>query len=131
MDRANDAESIIKKTVYIGATDDADVPDKQPAALPSSKALSNDDVQQRLVAKVRRWAQEAAPPQAALPGMEAAPTASTDALVSQVVRNVTERLIELTIDVPQIVVLPTREVNHRFQDFALEGLEKINFQPVS
>lgn len=188
VDRANDAESIIKKTVYIGATEDADVPDKQPqllntgsvaeilctghqpeqdgkavadavtggisakpvspeesrlaalalravqqeaAALPSSKALSNDEVQQRLVAKVRRWAQEAAPPQAALPGMEAAPTASADTLVSQVVRNVTERLIELTIDVPQIVVLPTREVNYRFQNFALEGLEKINFQPVS
>jgi type III restriction enzyme len=27
--------------------------------------------------------------------------------------------------------LPTREVNYHFQEFALEGLEKINFQPVS
>jgi type III restriction enzyme len=52
-------------------------------------------------------------------------------LVSQVVRNVTDRLIELTIDVPQVVVLPTREVNYRFQEFTLEGLEKINYQPVS
>lgn len=190
VDRANDAESIIKKTVYIGATEDADVPDKQPqllntgsvaeilvtgrqpeqggktvddavtgagqttsqsyspeefhlaalalravqqeaAALPSSKALNADEVQQRLVAKVKRWAEEAAPPQAALPGMELAKTTSHEAQVSQVVRNVTERLIELTIDVPKIVVLPTREVNYCFQEFALEGLEKINFQPVS
>lgn len=104
---------------------------QEATALSSSKALSDEEVQQRLVAKVRRWAEEAAPPQATLPGMEAAQPVNTEAMVSQVVRNVTERLIELTIDVPQIVVLPTREVNYRFQTFTLEGLEKINFQPVS
>ena len=191
VDRANDPESIIKKTVYIGATEDADVPDKQPhllntgsvldilctgrqpeqdgealaadlggespaptitaeesrlaeltlravqreaSRLPASKALSDAAVQQRLVAAVKRLAEEAAPPQASLPGMEAAtPTlsASPDALVAEVVRHVTERLIELTIDVPQITILPTREVNYRFQAFALAGLEKVNFQPVS
>jgi type III restriction enzyme len=187
VDRANDPESIIRKTVYIGATEDADVPDKQPhllntgsvldilctghqpeqdgktideavtgttpgkpvspeeshlaelalravqqeaASLPSSKALNNAEVQQRLVAKVRRWAEEAVPPQASLPGLAAKP-ASPEALVSEVVRQVTERLIELTIDVPQITVLPTREVNYHFQEFALEGLEKIAYQPVS
>lgn len=189
VDRANDPESIIRKTVYIGAPEDADVPDKQPhllntgsmldilctghqpeqdgkpldeaagaitparpispeesrlaelvlravqqeaASLPSSKALNDAEVQQRLVAKVRRWAEESAPPQASLPGMEAAKlTSSPEALVSHVVRHVTERLIELTIDIPQIAVLPTREVNYHFQAFALEGLEKIAYQPVS
>lgn len=188
IDRANDPESIIRKAVYIGPTEDAEVPDKPPrllntgsvldilctghqpeqdgktladaiaghapaktvtaeesrlaeltlravqqeaTRLPSSKALNDEAVQQRLVAKVKRWAEEAAPPQASLPGMEAVETTSPDALVSQVVRHVTERLIELTIDVPQITILPTREVNYRFQEFTLEGLEKINFQPVS
>lgn len=189
VDRANDPESIIRKTVYIGAPEDADVPDKQPhllntgsmldilctghqpeqdgkpldeavsaitparmispeesrlaelalravqqeaASLPSSKALNHAEVQQRLVAKVKRWAEESAPPQASLPGMEAAKlTSSPEALVSHVVRHVTERLIELTIDIPQIAVLPTREVNYHFQAFALEGLEKIAYQPVS
>lgn len=188
VDRANEAESIIKKTVYIGPAEDAEVPDKQPqllntgsvaeilvtgqqpeqdgktiadavagkttakpispeearlaalalravqqeaASLPSSKALSDEEVQERLIAKVRRWAEEAAPPQAALPGMETERASNAEALVSQVVRNVTEHLIELTIDVPQIVVLPTREVNYRFEAFTLEGLDKINFQPVS
>lgn len=189
VDQANDPESIIKKAVYIGPSEDAEVPDKQPqlintgsvveilctgrqpeqdgkpladaisgqapaktvtpeesrlaeltlravqqeaAKLPSSKSLGDTAVQQRLIAKVRRWAEEAATPaQASLPGLEAAKTPSPEALVSQVVRNVTERLIELTIDVPQIVVLPTREVNYRFQDFSLAGLEKISFQPVS
>lgn len=187
VDRANDPESIIKKTVYIGAAEGSDVPDKQPqllntgsvldilctghqpeqdgktvsdavtgptpakpvtpeesqlavlalravqqeaAKLPSSKALSDVDVQQRLVAKVKRWAEEAALPQASLPGMEAANTLSPDTLVSQVVRHVTERLIELTIDVPQIAILPTREVNYHFQAFTLQGLEKIAYQPV-
>jgi type III restriction enzyme len=129
IDRANDPESIIKKAVYIGPAEDAEVPDKPPhllntgsvaeilvtgrqpeqdgkpvsdagdipvatrpptpeesrlaalalraveqeaTGLPSSKALSDEEVQQRLVAKVRRWAEEAAPPQATLPGMEAA-----------------------------------------------------------
>jgi len=33
--------------------------------------------------------------------------------------------------VPKIVVLPTREVNYGFQDFDLQRLEKVNFQPVS
>lgn len=188
IDRANDPESIIRKAVYIGAAENAEVPDKPPqllntgsvaeilvtgrqpeqdgqlivddgdmsvltrpptpeesrlatlalravqqeaTGLPSSKALSEEEVQQRIVAKVRRWVEEAAPPQATLPGMELGQPTSTEALVSQVVRNVTERLIELTIDVPQIVVLPTREVNYRFEPFVLEGLDKINFQPVS
>ncbi|MDO3558664.1 DEAD/DEAH box helicase [Ralstonia pseudosolanacearum] len=187
VDRANDPESIIKKTVYIGATDDADVPDKQPqllntgsvldilctgrqpeqdgktladsivggtaaptvtqeesrlaeltlravqqeaARLPASKALSDEAVQQRLVATVKRWAEETASPQASLPGVEPVTPTSPDVLVAQVVRHVTERLIELTIDVPQITILPTREVNYRFQEFSLTGLEKINFQPI-
>lgn len=188
IDRANDPESIIRKAIYIGPAENAEVPDKPPqllntgsvaeilvtgrqpkqdgqliandgdmpasATLPtpeesrlaelawqavqqeaiglaSSRALSDEEVQQRLVAKVRRWAEEEAQPQAALPGLEREEPTSTEALVSQVVRSVTEHLIELTIDVPQIVVLPTREVNYRFESFVLEGLEKINFQPVS
>jgi type III restriction enzyme len=32
--------------------------------------LNNAEVQQRLVATVKRWAEEAAPPQASLPGIE-------------------------------------------------------------
>jgi type III restriction enzyme len=39
VDRANDPESIIKKTVYIGATEDADVPDKQPHLLNTRSVL--------------------------------------------------------------------------------------------
>lgn len=183
VDRANDPESIIRKTVYIGPAEDSDVPDRQPGIistgsmaeilctghgaqqdgkpladavapkidpqesrlaelafraieqeavrLSSSKSLSDEEVQRRIVDKVLRWTEEEITPvQASLPGLETAPPPSTQ-VVSSVVRNVAERLIELTIDVPKIVVLPTREVNYRFLEFKLEGLDKINFQPVS
>jgi type III restriction enzyme len=190
VDRANDSESIIRKTIYIGASDDADVPDQKPqvittgsvaeimstgrmpeqngiaveqtqlggnevqpvdprratfvdfairaiqqeaASLPSSKALDNEAVQRRLVDRVKTWARESAPTQQTLPGMtaEIADAASEEEMVAKVVQEVTGRIIELTIDVPQIVVLPTREVNYHFLGFDLERLDRISYQPVS
>lgn len=189
VDRANDTESIIRKTLYIGSSDDADVPDRQQQVvtapsmaeilttghkpeqnglfvedsalayevqpvdakaarlaelalraiqqeavrLPSSKALKDADVHQRVVAQVLQWERESAPVQQALPGLAAQTQEiiAHDALVSRVVQAVTGKIIELTIDVPQIVILPTREVNYRFQDFDLQRLERINYQPVS
>lgn len=190
VDRANDAESIIRKTIYIGASDDADVPDRKPqilttgsvaeilstgrmpeqngvavapgpvggtevrpvdprraavvdlairaiqqeaASLPSSKALHSEAVQKRLVDRVKTWVRETTPAQQALPGItsEARDPASEDEMVAKVVQEVTERIIELTIDVPQIVVLPTREVNYHFLDFDLDRLDRVSYQPVS
>jgi type III restriction enzyme len=55
----------------------------------------------------------------------------SDEEIADIVHTVTEKLIELTLAVPKIVVLPTREVNYGFQDFDLQRMEKINFQPVS
>ena len=99
------------------------------AALLSSKALNDAKVQQRLIAMVGQMVDEAAP-QAELPGMEAQSAQERDARVAQAVRGVTEHLIQFTIDVPRIVVLPTREINYTFQPFNLENLDKIHFQPV-
>jgi len=186
VDRANEPESIIKQSIFIGASEDAEVPDRPPhlinttsvaeilltgrqperdglslvndapfspatvtpeesmlaslalravqqeaIGLPSSRALKDEQVQQRLVDKVYRWSQDATSQQPSLPGVELVGTASSEEVVSNVVRNVTDRIIELTIDIPQIVILPTREVNYRFEHFELDGLDKINFQPVS
>ncbi|MGH7935483.1 MAG: DEAD/DEAH box helicase, partial [Chthoniobacterales bacterium] len=50
--------------------------------------------------------------------------------VAKVVESVTEKIIALTIEIPEIVVLPKREVNFGFRDFDLEGLESIAKQPV-
>ena len=46
-------------------------------------------------------------------------------------KTVSEAVTTLTIDIPQIVILPTREVNYGFSDFELQHLEQINYQPVS
>ncbi len=184
LERAKDGESIIRKTLYIGAGDDTDVPDKKPQLvetpsvldmiitgkpatqdgtaiqsgqgsrqptsaiqtpqqrqiastaleiireetrkLPSSKALNQPDVQQAIAQKVQQRLQ---PIQAALPGMESASV--TPASIAEVVKTVSETVVSLTIDIPQIVILPTREVNYGFNDFDLQGLDKINYQPVS
>jgi type III restriction enzyme len=57
----------------------------------------------------------------------AAPTVD----VAKIVEIVTAKVAELTIEIPEIVVLPTREVTFGFHDFDLQGLESIAHQPVS
>ncbi len=187
IDRANDADSIIRKTVYIGADDDElGIPENRPqiittpsyammaatgqsatqndrqigdgngayqgppltaeqtrvaeitlkvvqeeaARLNSSSQLQEEAVRRKVIERVKKVVRENIPSQQTLAGMER-PDALTDEKVTEIVHNVTERLVELTIDIPQIVVLPTRDVNYGFKDFDLEGLEKINFQPVA
>lgn len=51
--------------------------------------------------------------------------------VARIVEAVTARVIEQTIEIPEIVILPTREVTFGFNDFNLKGLESIAKQPVS
>lgn len=186
IDRANDEESIIRKTVYIGDDEDSDVPQQKPqmlntpslaemaatgklatqndrevrepgaqyavpqlskqqtqvaditfkiiqqeaARLSSSKQLDDPAVRGKVLDRVQRVVRENIPQQASLEGMESESELS-EKTIAEIVNNVTEKLIELTIDIPQITILPTREVNYGFKDFRLTGLEKINFQPVS
>ncbi len=185
IDRANDAESIIRKVIYIGG-DDADIPDKKPqiitspsyiellttgkratqddnaisdlgghyevklqteqrakvaeivlkvieeeaAKLSSSKDLSKEAVQATVVRRVQQVVRDNPPMQRLLPELENE-TKLSDEEIAVIVFTVTEKLVELTLDVPKIVVLPTREVNYGFQDFDLQRLELINFQPVT
>lgn len=103
---------------------------RQAAALPSSQSLARTEVQHQLIQQVKQRLAEAGPANLSLPGMDAEP-ALTEARLAQIVQGVTAHVIETTIDIPQIVVLPTREVNYGFSDFDLVGLDKINFQPVS
>jgi len=51
--------------------------------------------------------------------------------VARIVEAVTAKVIELNIEIPEIVILPTREVTFGFNDFNLTGLESIARQPVS
>jgi len=48
-----------------------------------------------------------------------------------VVDVVTAKVTELTIEIPEIVVLPTHEVTFGFRDFDLTGLDSIAKQPIA
>ncbi|EAA3799268.1 restriction endonuclease subunit R, partial [Salmonella enterica subsp. enterica] len=98
--------------------------------LATSSQLQDAETQQRLVARVQKALEAQIPAQAQLEGMDMTPAHEPPA-VEELVRKVTARIVALTIDVPRIAVLPTREVNYQFEDFDLQGLEKIRFEPVS
>lgn len=51
--------------------------------------------------------------------------------IDRVVNDVAEKIVELTIEIPEIVVIPTRDVTFGYKDFDLEGLEAISKQPIS
>ncbi|WP_455864409.1 DEAD/DEAH box helicase [Pantoea agglomerans] len=109
--------------------------------LGSSKELNTPTVQQSVVRKVQQVMQELVSQspltieQAALPGFTP-PVQTTvipfdDAAIKALVGKVTEKLVEHTIDIPQIVILPTREVNYGFTEFDLSSLNSIAQKPSS
>ncbi len=98
--------------------------------LTSSRQLADESLQQKLIRRVQRTLQEQRPVQQELGGLESEPLPST-AEIESLVRSVTEKAVELTIDIPHITVLPSREVNYGFHDFDLQNLSKIRFEPVS
>lgn len=93
--------------------------------LPSSRALEDEAKQQEIARKVQHRIQ---PRQGALPGIDETDLTNS---VADIVKLVSENITKLTIDIPQIVVVPTREVNYGFSDFDLQGLEAVNYAPVS
>lgn len=95
----------------------------------SSEQLKSEEVQQRLVKHVQRVLDESRPVQGQLEGIE--DQAPSFEEIQNMVRRVTEKAVELTIDVPHITVLPTREVNYGFSDFDLQNLTNIRLEPVS
>lgn len=207
IDRANEDESIIKKTLFIGGDDDeTGIPEHKPnqlivpslaetllgrqltngdghvikeeaatyqikgnssssqnlnlneverkvaeitvrivseeaRRLGSSKELNSPEIQQSVARKVQQVIQELVPPpslqveQTELPGFTPSVlTTSTpldEAAIKALVGKVTEKLVEHTIDIPQIVILPTREVNYGFTEFDLSSLNSIALKPSS
>lgn len=65
-----------------------------------------------------------APAQGTLPGT--APAID----LARVIAKVADTLVELTISIPQIVVVPTNDVTFGYHDFDLVGLDGIRFQPL-
>ncbi|MBL4617754.1 MAG: DEAD/DEAH box helicase family protein [Robiginitomaculum sp.] len=51
--------------------------------------------------------------------------------IEKIVKTVTDKIVELTIEIPEIVVIPTREVTFGYKNFDLQGLEAVSKQPIS
>ncbi len=86
------------------------------------KELTSDQVQQRIAADVKRISAER---QGSLEGIIEQPD------VEKLVAIVTASIAENSIEIPEIVVLPSREVNFWFDDFDLADIGDIRLQPIS
>lgn len=89
--------------------------------LGSVQALRSKDVQQQIAAEVRELIR---PVQATLAGIVEGPR------VEEIVDVVANTVADRTISIPQIIVIPKRQVTFRFEDFDLQNLEAINVQPI-
>ena len=94
---------------------------KRYESLPSSDLLVSDEVREKIKAEV---AEIYAPAQLLLEGVVEMPD------VSKVVDAVTSLVAETTIDIPNVVLTPTAEINYGFKDFNLDA-SNIHLQPVS
>jgi type III restriction enzyme len=88
--------------------------------LPSSAYLLQDDVQQSMVREV---AEALAPVQLEITGIDERPDIAT------IVQKTTSMVVNQTIDIPRILVVPKGEVSSGFQPFSLDT-SGIHYQPV-
>jgi type III restriction enzyme len=84
--------------------------------------LQKPEVQERIAKDVQRLTQAR---QGTLEGI----VAPTD--FAKVVAAVVTSIAENTIEIPEIVILPSREVNFWFEDFDLSGVDDVRLQPIS
>ncbi|MDR3707185.1 MAG: DEAD/DEAH box helicase family protein [Capsulimonadaceae bacterium] len=105
------------------ATVTLDVIRRYERKLGSVEELRDAEVQEQIVADVRELLQ---PVQPSLTGLVVEPQVD----IQQVVETVATIVADCTISIPQIVVLPKRQINFYFADFDLSGLESINVRPV-
>ena len=84
--------------------------------------LSDNAVQEEITRDVEQAIQ---PRQGALEGI----ADKTD--VKKVVEKVTQALVENTIEIPEIVVIPTRDVTFGYKDFDLDDVASKRYQPIS
>jgi type III restriction enzyme len=89
--------------------------------LGSAEALRDKDVQKQIADEVRELVR---PVQGTLEGVVQAPR------INQIVETVAETVADRTISIPQIVVLPKKQVTFTFADFDLANLETVNMRPI-
>lgn len=89
--------------------------------LGNAEELRQPEVQRQIAAEVKALTQ---PTQATLEGFaDATP-------IERIVQAVTQTVAERTLSIPQIVVIPKRQVSFSFNDFDLQALDTINARPV-
>ena len=95
--------------------------------LPDSESLRRPEVREQITKQVTERVNSGSDAglQETLPGL------NQPGRVEEIVATVTDKMVELTIDIPNIVLLPTREVTFGFNDFDLQNLSQVNEQPVS
>lgn len=89
--------------------------------LGSAEALRDKDVQKQIAEEVRGLVR---PAQGTLEGVIEAPR------IDQIVETVATTVADRTISIPQIVVLPKKQVTFTFEDFDLASLDTINMRPI-
>lgn len=85
--------------------------------------LTRPEVQAQLIADIRHAHRDQT--QGQLEGVLVEPD------YQRIVGIVAASIAENTIEIPEIVVIPSREVNFWFEDFDLTGLDSIRYQPIS
>jgi type III restriction enzyme len=90
-------------------------------SLPASKYLLKPEVQQQIAEEVAKYI---APIQPALPGVTETPD------IAAVVAKTAELLVQQTIDIPRVLVVPRGEVTTGFHAFTLD-CSSIHYQPVA
>lgn len=89
--------------------------------LGSAEALREENVQKQIAAEVRDLVR---PIQGTLEGVVQEPR------IDQIVQTVAVTVADRTISIPQIVVLPKKQVTFSFEDFDLANLETVNMRPI-
>ncbi|MFZ5675696.1 MAG: DEAD/DEAH box helicase [Pseudomonadota bacterium] len=89
--------------------------------LGSAEALREKTVQEQIAKEVRDLVQ---PIQGTLVGVVEQPR------IEEIVETVAVTVADRTISIPQIVVLPKKQVTFTFEDFGLANLETVNMRPI-
>jgi type III restriction enzyme len=89
--------------------------------LGSAEGLRDKDVQKQIADEVRELVR---PVQGTLEGIIEAPR------IDQIVETVAVTVADRTISIPQIVVLPKKQVTFTYDDFDLDNLSAINMRPI-
>ncbi len=95
--------------------------ENQPHTLPSVSYLTNSAIHTKLVKEVTA---QYRPPQLEIEGVTAKPD------IAAIVAKTAELVIQQTIDIPRILVVPTGDVQSGFNPFKLK-LDALNYPPVS